>query len=133
MLESEDSHFWSGREKIIGSIVSPLGFFVLALLIVEGFLFGAGKYFDLPVETRSRMVWAGIAIFAVVIGLVMYLVIKHPQSLVFSEKSHIQFAQLRSYGDNSIPDAGQVAKMVPVLSPAPASSQPLQIETGEKK
>ena len=79
----------SAREKIISGIGTPLGFFVLALFIVEGFLWGAGSAFDLPVEVRIYALWIGVALFVLVLAIVVALVIFFPQNLVFSEKSHL--------------------------------------------
>lgn len=75
------SGFSSGRERIIAGIGSPLGFFVLALLIVECFLLGAGRFFDLPVETRTLMVWVAVCLFILVVAIVLYLVVRHPKNL----------------------------------------------------
>jgi hypothetical protein len=122
------SGFSTGREKIIAGIGSPLGFFVLALLIVECFLFGAGKFFDLPVGTRTAMVWGGVLLFVLVIGIVLYLVVWHPKNLVFSEKSHLEFAHMQAYGDNRQPvDSAHLQMMEPALSAVSVGKQPLQI------
>ena len=45
---------YSMRHKIVQAIHSPLGFFALALLIVEFFLFGAGVWFDLENAQGGR-------------------------------------------------------------------------------
>jgi len=96
-------HLFSGREKILTGVGSPLGFFGLALLIVEAFFIGAGWVFNLPVETRTNMVWAGLAVFVFIVAIVVVLVIWVPQNLVFTEKSHLQFAALYGAKRNPIP------------------------------
>jgi hypothetical protein len=128
------SGFSSGREKIIAGIGSPLGFFVLALLIVECFLLGAGRFFDLPVETRTAMVWVAVFLFVLVIVIVLYLVVSHPKNLVFSEKSHLEYALMQAYGDNRHPvDPERLQLMQPVLSAASGGEQPLQIGGAESE
>ena len=77
------------REKIVSGIGTPLGFVVLALLIVELFLFGAGGLFDLPIDARITALWVGVGLFVLVFFTVVLLVIFCPKNLVFSEKSHL--------------------------------------------
>jgi hypothetical protein len=82
----------AGREKIVSGIGSPLGFYVLALLIVETFLVGAGWLFNLPMEVRTNLAWAGIGLFVFVVIIVTGLVVKYPENLVFTERSHLHLA-----------------------------------------
>jgi hypothetical protein len=112
---------FAGREKIISGIGSPLGFYVLALLIVEAFLFGAGSLFNLPVETRTYLVWAGLAVFLFIVLVVLLLVIRYPQNLVFTERSHLQMALWGAKSNPVLIDAIQHAH--PTQSPTTATNQ----------
>ena len=53
------SHFLAMRGKIVGVVRSPLGFFTLSLLIVEGFLLGAGVFFNLSPTIRGIAIGVG--------------------------------------------------------------------------
>ena len=79
----------SVRFKAIQAIHSPLGFFALALLIVESFLVGAGAWFDLSSEWRIVAMGVGVLLFLIVFGAVVGLVVCYPKNLVFSEESHL--------------------------------------------
>jgi high-affinity Fe2+/Pb2+ permease len=82
------------RSKVLQTVHSPLGFFVLALLIVEVFLFGSGMWFGLPDYWKLVAIGVGVLLFLVVFLAVFWLVVRHPQNLVFSEESHVQFAAM---------------------------------------
>ncbi|MBK9166394.1 MAG: hypothetical protein IPM24_02900 [Bryobacterales bacterium] len=83
------------------AVHSPLGFFVLALLIVESFLFGTGTWFGLPEPWKIAAIGIGVLMFLAVFGTVVWLVVKYPQNLVFSEESHVQFAAMKMFGSES--------------------------------
>lgn len=122
--ENSLAHFSSDRHKIISGVVSPLGFYTLALLIVEGFLIGAGSLFNLPVGQRSAFVWIGIVVFAAIIVIVTLLVVKCPRNLVFTDVSHIRYAQLTNFGTEQKPlpidqMAGITVVPAPEISPQP--------------
>lgn len=104
----------SAREKIISGIGTPLGFFVLALLIIEGFLWGAGSAFDLPVEVRIRALWVGVGLFVLVLFVVVILVVFFPKNLVFSEKSHLQAMAI--YGAKDLPISELLIDNTPSVS-----------------
>ncbi|HFT2061283.1 hypothetical protein [Pseudomonas aeruginosa] len=91
----------SSRSKIVSAAHSPLAFFVLALLIVESFLMGAGIWFGLEAEWKIAAIGLGVLLFLVVFGVVVWLVVAHPQNLVFSEESHVQFAAMKLFGNES--------------------------------
>jgi hypothetical protein len=74
-------------------ITSPLGFFALALLIVEGFL-GISMFADIGSDAKFWGMCIGAALFVFVVLGVMVLVWCKPTHLTFSEKSHLQ-AQLQ--------------------------------------
>lgn len=91
----------TSHSRVIAAVRSPLGFFVLALLIVESFLIGAGTLFGLPIPYRVGALVTGVVLFLIVLGLVYRLVVKHPRNLVFSEGSHLAHLSMRYYGDNN--------------------------------
>lgn len=96
-----DNTIVSTRSTVVRAARSPLGFFVLALLIVEVFLAGAGIGFGLSETWRLIALGVGVVLFLIVFGTVVWLVIRHPQNLVFSEESHVQVEALRIYGSES--------------------------------
>ena len=105
------------------SVRSPLGFFVLALLIVEGLILGAGTLFGLPMEWKLVALGVGILLFLIVFSTVVWLVVKHPRNLVFSEASYVQFAAL-VFGEKGHPITGpQLEGMRPQDPPNPPVGQ----------
>ena len=100
------SDAFASRTDVLRVIRSPLGFFVLALLIIEIFLILAGTLFNLPLDIRIGVLIAGVLLFIVVIGCVYRLVVKYPTHLVFSETSHVASLAMRIYGD----DANQLSR-----------------------
>jgi hypothetical protein len=91
----------AARARIVKETRSPLGFCVLALLIVEAFLVGAGTLFALPDVWKIIALGVGVLLFLVVFATVVWLVVKYPQNLVFSEESHVQYAAMQLYGTES--------------------------------
>lgn len=91
----------AARSKVVRAAHSPLGFFVLALLIVEAFLWGAGIWFGLSESWKIAAIGVGVLLFLIVFGTVVWLVIAYPQNLVFSEESHVQYAAMRMFGTES--------------------------------
>lgn len=89
---------FSSRSRIVRTAHSPLGFFVLALLIVETFLLGSGTSFGLSETWKITAICVGVLLFLVVFGTVVWLVIAYPQNLVFGEESHVQVAAMRMFG-----------------------------------
>ena len=99
--QSEAASYMSLRSKAVQAVHSPLGFFVLALLIVETFLFGTGTWFGLPEPWKITAIGIGVLLFLIVFSTVVWLVVKYPQNLVFSEESHVQFAAMKMFGSES--------------------------------
>lgn len=89
---------------------------MLALLIVESFLFGAGWLFNFPMQIRINLMWIGVILFMFVMLIVTGLVVWCPQNLVFSEKSHVQLA-LASYGAKSNPVSVESIETTPLVGP----------------
>ena len=98
VTQSEGASYVSMRARAVQAIHSPLGFFVLALLIVEAFLIAAGTSFGLSQPWKLTTLAIGVLLFLLVFGTVVWLVVKHPKNLVFGEESHVQFEALKMFG-----------------------------------
>lgn len=88
-----------GRSTLVKVVTSPLGFFALSLLIVEGFL-GITLVFSGLAETDKfiGMVIGAALFFLVVLG-VWVLVLWRPTNLTFGESSHLEHERMdRDYG-----------------------------------
>lgn len=92
----------SFADRIIEAVTAPLGFYVLALLIVEGFLaivtVGGG------LEPRHQLIAlvAGVTMFVLVVVLVTILVWNRPENLTFDKQAHLVRSGA-SYGTESHP------------------------------
>jgi len=85
-MDSEQTH---QRPRLIEAITAPLGFFVLALLIVEAFL--ATVLISGKLDTEStHAVWLGVAMFVFVVLVVATLVWSKPEHLTFTKDAHIE-------------------------------------------
>jgi len=75
--------------KIIDAITTPLGFFVLSLLIVETFLGSA--FFSSGIEPKQKItcIWLGVSLFVFVVIIVTLLVWHKADNLTFDNKSHL--------------------------------------------
>lgn len=118
----ESAPVLSARSRIVRAAHSPLGFFVLALLIVEAFLWGAGIWFGLSDDWKIAAIGIGVVLFLIVFGTVVWLVIAYPQNLVFSEESHVQYAAMKFFGTESQKLTGRDIEALPP-SPAPEPPQ----------
>lgn len=116
--ESKTTSYVSMRAKAVQAVHSPLGFFVLALLVVEGFLFGAGTWFGLSEAWKLIAILVGVLLFLGVFGTVVWLVVKHPKNLVFGEESHVQFEAMKMYGSEDQVVTGLKLRALPA-EPAP--------------
>lgn len=116
--ESRTASYVSMRARAVQAVHSPLGFFVLALLIVEGFLFGAGTWFGLSEAWKLIAILVGVLLFLGVFGTVVWLVVKHPKNLVFGEESHVQFEAMKMYGSEDQVVTGLRLRSLPA-EPAP--------------
>jgi hypothetical protein len=115
------------RGKVISYVKSPLGFYTLALLIVESFLLGSGRMFGLSETVRIAAMVAGVFLFLVVVGIVTTLVIKYPQFLVFTEQSHLEWEYMHVSGDNSRPLSGKTIIVAPGTEPPDKPQQPTDV------
>ena len=66
-----------------------MGFYVLALLIVESFLAAALIFAEIPTSERMTGVWVGAGMFTLVIVLVTLLVWHKPDNLIFDKEAHL--------------------------------------------
>jgi hypothetical protein len=89
------------RHGLVESIHHPLGFFVLALLIVETFL---GSVLVLATLTDVQRGWgiaAGVLMFVAVVAVVAALTWCKPQNLTFDKDAHLAGAE--EFGSNRKP------------------------------
>lgn len=88
-----------GRASLINVITTPLGFFALSLLIVEGFLgivlIGSGLS---PLQKFIGLC-IGTGLFVLVVVVVTVLVWKKPENLTFGEKSYLEKQKI--FGDSN--------------------------------
>ena len=75
--------------KLIEAANSPLGFFVLALLIVESFLAIALTRGDDSLHAPTAL-WMGAGLFVLVIVVVAGLVWSRPENLTFDKEAHLE-------------------------------------------
>lgn len=111
--QSGATSYVSLQARAVQAVHSPLGFFVLALLIVESFLFGAGTWFGLSATWKLSAIGIGVLLFIGVFGTVVWLVVKHPKNLVFSEESHVQFEAMKMYGSEDHVLTGRGLRALP--------------------
>jgi hypothetical protein len=78
-----------GRSKLILAINSPLGFFVLALLIVESFLGIVLTYANIESQYKNTFIWIGCILFLFVTSIVSLLVWFKPENLTFDKEAHL--------------------------------------------
>lgn len=77
------------KASIIKAINSPLGFFALSLLTVEGFLGIVLIYSGLDEKNKYIGMLLGTGMFVLVVLVVTFLVVFKPKNLTFSEESHL--------------------------------------------
>ena len=77
------------RLRLIEAITTPLGFFVLALLIVETFLATVLVGGNLQLELKVVGMWAGLSMFVLVVIAVFVLVWSKPSHITFDKDAHL--------------------------------------------
>jgi hypothetical protein len=90
--KKKDEHSASSgppRTGILDTITAPLGFFVLALLIVETFLANVLIFAQLEPAQRWNGVLLGVGMFVLVVVVVSLLVWFKPQNLTFDKTAHL--------------------------------------------
>lgn len=86
-LIQKDNANGSSRTRIIGAINTPLGFFVLALLIVESFL---GLVLSVGKLDQKDAFWGmvlGVVMFVLVVLIVAFIVMRAPSNLLLDQES----------------------------------------------
>ena len=92
--------------RIIESITAPLGFFVLALLIVEGFLGTVLVWADLEKTGEVAGMYLGVGMFVLVVLLVFILVWFKPDNLTFDKEAHLRERGKPPFGTEQAPAIG---------------------------
>jgi hypothetical protein len=91
----------SKRNEIIEAITAPLGFFVLALLIVESFL--ATVLIGTTLENSDKLygIYLGVGLFVFVTFVVAILVWFKPDNLTFDKEAHLRDRGKPPFGSDS--------------------------------
>jgi|SRR3989344_42246 uncharacterized membrane protein required for colicin V production len=96
MSESESS-----KNQIIEAITAPLGFFVLALLIVEAFLATVLVGADLPNLDRIFGMYLGVGLFVFLVIVVALFVWFKPENLTFDKEAHLRDKNRPPFGTSA--------------------------------
>ena len=78
-----------GRKGILEVIDRPLGFYVLALLIVETFL-GVTVNVGSPGDSRALGIYCGVGMFVYITLTVTVIVWNRPHVLMFGQEAHLR-------------------------------------------
>jgi heme A synthase len=78
--------FWP---RIIESVNKPLGFYTLALLIMEGFLAIVLVASDLKPDYKYYGMWIGVGMFLLVVSIVSVCVWFKPKNIMFDQFGHL--------------------------------------------
>mgnify|MGYP001619026589 CR=1 FL=1 len=89
------------RNQILEAITAPLGFFVLALLIVEAFL--ATILIGATLENADKVsgMYLGVGLFVFVTFLISLLVWFKPDNLTFDKEAHLRNRGKPPFGSES--------------------------------
>lgn len=79
----------ASRMGIIEAITTPLGFFVLALLIVESFLSSVLVFANLESKDKITGMWIGVCMFIIVVFIVAIIDWFKPSNLTFDRDAHL--------------------------------------------
>ncbi|MEI6191320.1 MAG: hypothetical protein WCP24_03065 [bacterium] len=106
------------RSDLIHAITSPLGFFALSLLIVEGFLTIALIFSNLDSSAKFIGMIIGAALFIIVVLGVLALVCFKPENLTFSEGSHLKMLEMKNkYGTSDSPQEKVDVESINLVAP----------------
>ncbi len=89
------------RHSIIEVITAPLGFFVLALLIVEAFLATVLIGASLERVDQVNGMYLGVGLFVFVTVIVAVLVWFKPDNLTFDKEAHLRNKGKPPFGSES--------------------------------
>ena len=95
------------RSNLVSVVTSPLGFFALSLLIVEGFLAIVMVFSDVSPEAKFWGMVIGAGLFFIVVLGVWLLVLTKPTNLTFGEQSHLEHEKI-NFGTEKGIDKGLV-------------------------
>lgn len=90
MKEAYMSDNENSRSQMIEVITAPLGFFVLALLIVESFLATVLVGASLEPTDKIYGMYLGVSLFLLVMLIVAVLVWFKPDNLTFDKEAHLR-------------------------------------------
>lgn len=106
------------QASLIKAITSPLGFFVLSLLIVEMFLSTILIFSNLDIQSKYHGMWLGVGLFVLIVVIVFVLVWFKPTHLTFGEKSHLDWLKAqKSWGTSDEPETKSKAENSPPSTP----------------
>ena len=91
----------TNSNKLIEVITAPLGFFVLALLIVESFLAIVLTVNTLSSAEQLSGIYLGASLFSLVIIAVFLLVWNKPDNLTFDKEAHLRSQGKAPFGSNN--------------------------------
>ena len=86
--------------KLVDAVTAPLGFYVLALLIVETFLAAVVIGGTLDSDNQFNALMVGVGMFVFVILVVTILVWNKPENLTFDKQAHLVRSRAE-YGTNT--------------------------------
>lgn len=89
------------RFQVIGAITAPLGFFVLALLIVESFLAIILIYATLENADRVYGMYIGVGLFVYITFIVSLFVWFKPDNLIFDKEARLIDSGKADFGTDS--------------------------------
>ena len=104
-------------ERIIQAVTAPLGFFVLALLIVESFLGAVLVGGNLERPDKITGMWLGVGLFVLVVAVVFVLVWFKPENLTFDKDAHLVNKGKAPYGSDR-----KIVKDIDALLPSEANT-----------
>ncbi len=90
---------WKG---LLESINRPLGFYSLALLIIESFLAIVYVFGNVEASVKIVVFYTGVVLFVLVFSVVSIMVWCRPDHLIFSEFGSLVSAGKASFGTNSV-------------------------------
>jgi hypothetical protein len=80
----------NAKAQIIEFVTAPLGFFVLALLIVESFLATVLILADIQEQHRVTGMYVGVVLFVFLVAIVSLFVWEKPDNLTFDKEAHLR-------------------------------------------
>lgn len=90
---------YKAKASITEVVKVPLGFFVLSLLIIEGFLLIVLTKSGLDSQGKFIGMIVGACLFCLVVIIVALLVAFKSKNLMFGEEGHLKYEGKYPYGD----------------------------------